>query len=60
VSAPTPEDLEARLAGHPELVERLKRGEPSAFEEVLEVVGGARVGEVTVRLLQIRRGDLRR
>jgi hypothetical protein len=55
VSAPTPEDLAARLADHPELVERLKRGDASALEEALEVLGGARVGEVTLRLLQIRR-----
>jgi hypothetical protein len=52
---PTKADLEARLADHPDLVERLKRGDPSALEEALEVVGGARVGEVTVRLLQVRR-----
>jgi hypothetical protein len=60
VSAPTPEDLEATLADHPELLERLKRGDSSAFEEILEVVGRASVGEVTVRLVENRRGDVRR
>ena len=44
VTGPTPEELEAKLADHPELLQRLKSGDTSAFEEIFEVVGGADVG----------------
>jgi hypothetical protein len=46
----TPEELEATLGEHPDLLARLKSGDTSAFEDILESVGGATVGQVTGRL----------
>ncbi len=56
--APTPEELDAALEEHPELVDRLVAGDTSALEDIFEVVGGAKVGEVTVRMVEDRRVEV--
>lgn len=51
-------DLDAemgrRLDEHPDLTDRLRAGDASAIEEILEVCTGAKVTSVTVRTLPRR------
>jgi len=37
------------------MLERLIAGDTSALEDIFEVVGGAKIGQVTVRLVEDRR-----
>lgn len=51
MASPTEQEMQRRLAEHPELLDRLDKGVPGAFAEILEVVGGAKIAKVTVREL---------